>query len=137
MKNLIKTIVAIIVVILTFNSSFAQTKKIDQTVVGSWMQQNIISSNGYGNSASYTSVTYYQFTQNGTLIVTEGNTSASGNDWSYNNNANNTNSCNWYVQDGYIVFEQNGTMLGYTKYTLHNGQLVFGTDGDYKFLQRS
>lgn len=133
-----KTIITLATMILfTISTAAAQTKKIDNNILGSWMQQDIISSNGYGNYASYTSVTYYQFTQNGTLIVTEGNATASGNDWGYNNNAQNTNSCSWYVQDGYIYFEKDGNLLGYTKYTLHNGQLVFGTSGNYKFLERS
>ena len=135
MKKSITTFAALMVI--TLSTAFAQNKTIDKCIVGSWMQQNIISSNAYGNSASYTSVTYYQFTQNGKLIVTEGNAVASGNDWSYNNNASNTNNCNWFVQNGYIYFEQNGQLLGYTKYTLHNGQLVFGQKGNYKFLQRS
>lgn len=133
-----KTIITLAVMVLfTISTAAAQTKKIDNNLLGAWMQQDIISSGGYGNYASYTSVTYYQFTQNGTLIVTAGNATASGNDWSYNNNAQNENSCSWYVQDGYIYFEKNGTFLGYTKYTFHNGQLVFGTKGNYKFLQRS
>lgn len=135
MKKSITTVA--ILVIMAITSAFAQTKKIDKNLVGAWSQQDIISSSGYGDYASYTSVTYYQFTQNGTLIVTEGNAVASGNDWSYNNNSNQYNSCNWYVQDGYIYFEKDGTLLGYTKYTFHNGQLVFGQKGNYKFLQRA
>lgn len=135
MKKSITTVA--ILVIMAITSAFAQTKKIDKNLVGAWSQQDIISSSGYGDYASYTSVTYYQFTQNGTLIVTEGNAVASGNDWSYNNNSNQSNSCNWYVQDGYIYFEKDGTLLGYTKYTFLNGQLVFGQKGNYKFLQRA
>ncbi|MCB0506990.1 MAG: hypothetical protein KDD21_01695 [Bacteroidetes bacterium] len=122
---------------MSFSTAFAQTKNIDNNLVGTWMQQDMLASSGYGDYASYVSVTYYQFNQNGTVCVTEGGSVSSGNDWSYNNSGSGNAQCgNWYVQDGYIYFEQNGQFYGYVKYTFHNGQLVLGTSGNYVFLTR-
>ena len=93
-------------------------------------------SSGYGDYASYTSVTYYQFNSNGTVCVTDGGAVSSGSDWSYNNNGGSSQCGKWYVKDGFIYFEQNGQAYGYVKYTMHNGQLVLGTKGNYVFLSR-
>ncbi len=133
MKKTITTIA--ILIFMTISTAFAQSKKIDQNIVGTWMQQDMIASSGYGDYASYTSVTYYQFNANGTICVTDGGSVSSGNDWSYNNNGSSNAQCGkWYVKDGYIYFEQNGQAYGYVKYTFHNGQLVLGQSGNYKFL---
>jgi hypothetical protein len=73
--------------------------------------------------------------QDGSVCVTDGGSVSSGNDWSYNSNgANNAQCGKWYVLNGYIYFEQNGQLYGYIKYTFHNGQLVLGEKGNYKFL---
>lgn len=126
-----------ILVLMTISTAFGQTKKIDNAVVGTWMQQDMIASSGYDDYTSYTSVTYYQFNANGTLCVTDGGSVSSGNDWSYSGNGRKSDCCNWHVQNGYIYFEQNGQHLGYVKYTIHNGQLVFGQSGNYKFLSQA
>ena len=131
-----KTLTTIaILVLLTISTAFGQTKKIDKGIVGTWAQQDMIASSGYGDYASYTSVTYYQFGADGSVCVSDGGSVSSGNDWSYNNNgANNAQCGKWYVLNGYIYFEQNGQLYGYIKYTFHNGQLVLGEKGNYKFL---
>jgi len=133
-----KTITTIgILVFMIISTAFGQTKKIDYDVVGTWMQQDMIASSGYGDYASYTSVTYYQFNANGTVCVSDGGSVSSGNDWSYSGGGNGAQCGKWYVKDGYIYFEQNGQPYGYIKYTFHNGQLVFGTKGNYVFLSRN
>lgn len=131
-----KTLTTIaILVFMTISTAFGANKNIDQSLVGNWTQQSTTSSSGYGDYASYTSVTYYQFQANGTLCITDGGAVSGGNDWSYNSNGGgNVQCCNWYVSNGYIYFEQNGQQLGYVKYTFHNGQLVLGTKGNYVFL---
>lgn len=132
-----KTITTIaILIFMTVTSAFAQTKKIDKSIVGTWAQQDMIASSGYGDYASYTSVTYYQFSSDGTVCVADGGSVSSGSDWSYNGNSNGSQCGKWYVKDGFIYFEQNGQAYGYVKYTFHNGQLVLGTKGNYVFLSR-
>jgi hypothetical protein len=130
-----KTLTTIaILVLMTISTAFGQTKKIDKGIVGTWAQQDMIASSGYGDYASYTSVTYYQCGADVLFAFRRGSVS-SGNDWSYNNNgANNAQCGKWYVLNGYIYFEQNGQLYGYIKYTFHNGQLVLGEKGNYKFL---
>ena len=123
-----------ILILMTTSTAFGQTKKIDNGIVGTWAQQDMIASSGYGDYASYTSVTYYQFSADGSICVKDGGSISSGNEWSYNSNAGNANCGTWYVQNGYIYFVQNGQMHGYIKYTFHNGQLVLGEKGNYKFL---
>lgn len=135
-KTMSKTITTIaILVFMTISTAFAQTKKIDRAIVGTWAQQDMIASSGYGDYASYTSVTYYQFSADGTVCVSDGGSVSSGNDWSYSGKGGNANCGKWYVQNGYIYFEQNGQPYGYIKYTFHNGQLVLGQSGNYKFLE--
>jgi hypothetical protein len=126
-----------ILVMITISSAFAQSKKIDKSIVGTWMHQDMIASSGYGDYASYTSVTYYQLNADGTVCVTDGGSVSSGNDWSYNNGGGNAQCGKWYVQNGYLYLEQNGQLYGYIKYTLHNGQLVLGQSGNYTFLSRA
>ena len=135
MKKTITTIA--ILVFITISTAFGGTRKIDQSLIGNWAQQSSIASSGYGDYASYTSVTYYQFQSNGTLCVIDGGAVSSGSDWSYGSESSNSQCCSWYVSDGYIYFEQNGQQLGYIKYTFHNGQLVLGTKGNYVFLYPS
>lgn len=133
-----KTLTTIaILVFMTVSAAFGQTKKIDNNIVGTWMQQDMLASSGYGDYASYTSITYYQFHSNGTVCVTDGGAVSSGNDWSYNNGGSSSQCGKWYVSEGYIYFEQNGQLYGYVKYTFHNGQLVLGTKGNYVFLSRN
>lgn len=135
MKKTITT--TALLVFMTISAAFGKTKKIDYDLVGTWMQQSMTASSGYGDYASYTSVTYYQLNANGTVCVSDGGVVSSGNDWSYNSNGGGNAQCGkWYVKDGYIYFEQNGQLYGYIKYTFHNGQLVLGTKGNYVFLSR-
>jgi hypothetical protein len=132
-----KSITSIAILIcMAISTAFGQTKKIDYDIVGTWLQQDMMASSGYGDYASYTSVTYYQLNANGTVCVTDGGSVGSGNDWSYSGGGNGSQCGKWYVKDGFIYFEQNGQLYGYIKYTLHNGQLVLGTKGNYVFLSR-
>lgn len=122
-------------------STTAQTLKsagnIDKSVVGSWMMESLVSSGGYGDYASMTSVTYYQYNADGTYCITDGGGAGGGSGWSYSANAKKGATCGkWYVKDGYLYYTKEGQWY-YKKYTMHNGQLVFGTSGSYTFLSRA
>jgi hypothetical protein len=137
-----KTLTTIaILVLMTISTAFGQSKKIDKGIVGTWAQQDMIASSGYGDYASYTSVTYYQFGADGSVCVSDGGSVSSGNDWSYNNNgANNAQCGKWYVLNGYIYFEQNGQPVRI--YQIHisqrptgirrKGKLQIFISGNYK-----
>jgi len=113
---------------------------IDKSLVGSWKQESMLSSSGYGgygDYASMVSVTYYILKADGTLCVKDGGSVGSGADWNYSAGASNNANCGkWSVKDGYIYITQNGQTSS-VKYTMHNGQLVLGTKGNYVFLSRA
>ena len=100
------------------------------------MESSVSSGGGFGDYASMTSVTYYQYNADGTYCITDGGAAGGGADWSYSAGANSGATCGkWYVKDGNLYYTRDG-QLYYKKYTIHNGQLVFGTSGSYKFLSR-
>ena len=87
---------AAILILISISTAFGNTKKIDNNLVGTWMQQDMLASNGYGDYASYTAVTYYQFNTDGTVCVTDGGAVGSGNNWSYNNDSHSQATCGKY-----------------------------------------
>ncbi len=125
----------------TVKSTAATAKpagNLDRNVVGRWMKEtNISSGGGFGDYASFTSVTYYQYNADGTYCITDGGAAGGGADWSYSGGAQSGATCGkWYVKDGYLYTIRNGETY-YVKYTLYNGQLVFGTKGNYQFLSNA
>lgn len=110
---------------------------IDKSVVGRWMMESSVSSGSYGDYASMTSVSYYQYNSDGTYCITDGGGAGGGSGWSYSASAKSGATCGkWYVKDGNLYYTRDG-QLYYKKYTMHNGQLVFGTSGSYTFLSRA
>mgnify|MGYP000870840706 CR=1 FL=1 len=110
---------------------------LDASVIGRWMMESSVSSGGgFGDYASMTSVTYYQYNADGTYSMTDGGAAGSGADWSYSSGASNSATTGkWYVKDGNLYYSRNGNWY-YKKYTMHKGQLVFGTGNDHTFLSR-
>lgn len=124
----------------TSNATSTVASNIDKSVVGTWKSVSTLSSSGYGgygDYASLSSVTYYQINADGTFCVMDGGSVGGGADWSSSSGSSKGANCGkWYVKDGYMYISQNGQTSS-VKYTMHNGQLVFGTKGNYAFLSRA
>ena len=124
MKNTIKTIAAIIVVILTINTSFAKTKtmtanqvqlkynQVDSSLIGTWEK------NKTNNTKT---CVYCQFNQNGTYITFEekaGKYSVTGKG-------------KWMVKDQKITIVSGNEVSSKTAYISTENNLVFSNEVAY------
>ncbi len=117
------------------NASYNSDGNIDEGVVGRWMHESITSTGGSADYASVVSVSYYEYNADGTYCFRNGGSAGGGDGWGYYSGAENGASCGkWYVKDGYLYSLRDGKTYS-VKYTLYNGQLVFGTKGNYTFLK--
>lgn len=107
---------------------------IDPQVVGRWMHENVASTSGSADYASFVSVKYFQFNEDGTYTVTDGGSAGGGDGYGYSASSNGViESGTWNVQNGELCTSfGNGNSNVY--YQFSDGKLVLGRSGNYKFL---
>ena len=114
--------------------STSSSGSIDPQVVGRWMHENVASTSGSADYASFVSVKYFQFNEDGTYAVTDGGSAGGGDGYSYSGSASGViESGTWNVQNGELCTSfGNGNSNVY--YQFSDGKLVLGRSGNYKFL---
>lgn len=125
MKNSIKTIAAIIVVIVSMNSSFGKTKKmtvnqfqlkynqVDSSLIGTWEKNK--------TANSKTTDTYCQFNQNGTYITFE----------KEKENYTITGKGKWIIENEKITIVAGNEVSSKTAFISSDNYLQFGNNVTY------
>lgn len=124
-KNSIKTIAAIIVILVSVNTTFGKTKKmttnqfelkynhVDSSLIGTW-ERNV-------TMKSKATTMYCQFNQNGTYIAFEAK----------NGKYTITGKGNWLVKDQEIIIIAGNEVSSVTAFITTDNQLHFSSDVAY------
>lgn len=108
---------------------------IDPQVVGRWMHENLVSTSGSADYASFVSVKYFQFNEDGTYTVTDGGSAGGGDGYGYSASSGGViESGTWNVQNGELCTSFGNGNSSHVYYQFSDGKLVLGRSGGYKFL---
>ncbi|MBK9328651.1 MAG: hypothetical protein IPM95_04885 [Sphingobacteriales bacterium] len=109
-------------------SSSSSRQSLDPQVAGRWVYEQHTTTTGSASYASFTSVKYHDFNEDGTYVFTDGGSSLSA-------PAGELGRGTWHTEGRVIVMVRNGQNFR-VPYQFSDGQLVMGSGGDYYHMHR-